>query len=151
MKKRLIVGALALLTTLSFAAEKLGTQNFAPEALEKIKTFKTTSPMSPNKVSDMDAALLVGLAYSNKSAFVVLSDYFWSTKCTNDYENISTWVKDYQDTPERRKKTAILMRLQVQADTNPDAKQAYKAIILSERIANCGSDDDVVNFVELIK
>ena len=149
MKKTLIVGALALVTTLSFATQ--GTQNFHPEALEKIKSIKTISPMSPNRVSDMDAALLTGLAYSSKSAFVVLSDYFWSTKCTNDYENISTWVKDYQDTPERRKKTAILMRLQVQADTNPDAKQAYKAIILSERIANCGSDDDVVNFVELIK
>ena len=150
MKKTLIIGALALVSTLSFAIQE-GTQNFHPEALEKIKSIKTMSPMSLEKIDDLGAATLTGLAYSSKSIFIAVSDYFWATKCTNSYENFSAWIREYQDTSGHTKKTAILMKLQGLSSANADAKQAYKAIILSERIVNCGSDDDAQNFIELIK
>jgi len=154
MKKTLIVGALALLTTLSIAAEKLGTQNFAPETLEKIKSFKTISPMSLDKASESDSGFLTGLVYASKDvgAFHAISDLFWATKCSNEYKNMIEWKQSYLGTKEASNKSIILMRLRTQADTNTDAKLAYRAIIVAERIANCGSEDDVYgNFIELIK
>ena len=155
MKKTLIIGALALLTTFSFAAEKLGTQNFAPEALEKIKTFKTISPMSLDKATDMDAGFLTGLAYSSNDTlsglFPGISDLFWATSCSNEYSNMIEWSHNYRNSKANSYKFSILTRLRAQADTNADAKLAYRTIILSERIANCGSESDVDNFIELIK
>lgn len=156
--KTLIIGALtALLTTLSFAAEKLGTQNFAPETLEKIKSFKTISPMSLDKATELDAGFLTGLTYAGKDnsqtgIFPAISDLFWATKCSNEYKNMIEWKQSYLGTKEANHKSIILMRLRTQADTNADAKLAYRAIIVAERIANCGSEDDVYgNFIELIK
>lgn len=157
MEKTLIIGALALLTTFSFAAEKLGTQNFAPEALEKIKTFKTISPMSLDKATELDAGYLSGLTYAGKDnfqggVFPAISDLFWATTCSNEYKNMIEWKLSYLGTKEASNKSIILMRLRAQADTNADAKLAYRAIIVAERIANCGSEDDVYgNFIELIK
>lgn len=157
MKKMLFVGALALLTTFSFATEKLGTQNFAPEALEKIKSFKTISPMSLAKATDMDAGFLTGLVYADHdsrqtSMFPAISDLFWATKCSNEYKNMIEWKQSYLGTKEASNKSIILMRLRAQVDTNADAKLAYRAIIVAERIANCGSEKDVYgNFIELIK
>lgn len=146
MKKTLIVGALALLTTLSFAAEKLGTQNFAPEAIEKIKSAKTMSPMDLSTANEFDAGIITGLVYSSAPSFITISDMFWASKCTNEYKGLTEWVKEYPN-----KKFRILINLQKQLSTDPKAKQAYKSIILSERIANCGSDDDIANFIELLK
>lgn len=158
MKKAFIVGALALVSTLSFASEKLGTQNFAPEALEKIKSIKTISPMSLDKATDMDAGILTGLAYINGNddslagIFPAFSDLYWATTCSNEYSNLNEWHHNYRSSKANSYKSTILTRLRAQADTNADAKLAYRAIITAERLANCGSEDDVHgNFIELIK
>lgn len=157
MKKTLIIiGALtALLTTLSFAAEKLGTQNFAPEALEKIKTFKTISPMSLDKATELDAGFLSGVAFGsgeNGGSFLAISDLFWASACSNDLNNVMDWKDKYQSTKEHINKMIILARLKEQTKNNADARLAYRAIIVAERIANCGSENDVYgNFIELIK
>lgn len=157
MKKTLIVGALALLATLSFATEKLGTQNFAPETLEKIKTFKTISPMSLDKATDMDAGILTGLVHNSGNndslagIFPAFSDLYWATTCSNEYSNLNDWHHNYNNSRANSYKSTILTRLRTQTETNPDAKLAYRAIIVAERIANCGSERDVDNFIELIK
>ena len=156
MKKAHIVGALALLTTLSFAAEKLGTQNFAPETLEKIKSFKTISPMSLDKATLSDAGFLAAIVHSSdgnlSGMFPGISDLFWATSCSNEYSNMIDWNHNYRNSKANSNKSTILMRLRTQADTDADAKLAYRAIIGAERIANCGSEKDVYgNFVELIK
>jgi len=149
MKKTLLVGALALLSTLSFAAQ--GTQNFAPETLEKIKSIKTISPMSLEKTTELDAGFLTGLAHSSESAYSAISDLFWASTCSNEYYKMLEWKEVYFATKASSNKSIILMRLRAQADTNTGAKLAYRSIIIAERIANCGSDDDVHgNFVELI-
>lgn len=153
MKKAFIVGALALVSTLSFASEKLGTQNFAPEALEKIKSIKTISPMSLDKATELDAGFLTGLVYAsqNGGAFSALSDLFWASSCSNHYSNMLEWKEKYLNTKAHNNKSIILMRLRAQADTNSDAKLAYRSIIIAERISNCGSEDDVYgNFIELL-
>ena len=155
MKNTLIIGALALVTTLSFATQ--GTQNFAPETLEKIKSFKTMVPMNLDKATEMDAGFLSGLTYTGKDnsqtgIFPAMSDLFWATTCSNEYNNMLEWKDKYLNTKEHNNKSIILMRLRTQADTNSDAKLAYRVIIVAERIAHCGSEDDVYgNFVELIK
>ena len=144
MKKTLIIGVLALLTTLSFAAQ--GTQYFNPETIAKIKSIKTMSPMDLITANEFDAGILTGLAYSSTPSFITMSDMFWSSKCTNEYKGFAEWIKEYSS-----KKFRILVNLQKQSSTNSDAKLAYKSIILSERIANCGLDDDIANFVDLLK
>lgn len=153
--KTLIIGALALLTTFSFAAEKLGTQNFAPEALEKIKSFKTISPMSLDKATELDAGYLSGVAFGsgeNGGFILAISDLFWASTCSNEFNNVMDWSDKYKSTKEHRNKMIILARLKEQAKNNVDAKLAYRAIIVAERIANCGSEDDIYgNFIELIK
>ncbi len=152
MKKAFIVGALALVSTLSFASEKLGTQNFAPEVLEKIKSIKTISPMSLDKATELDAGYLSGVAYGSDSAYSTISDLFWASTCSSKLNNVMDWSDKYKNAKGNRNKMIILMRLNEQAKNNADAKLAYRSIIIAERISNCGSEDDVYgNFIELIK
>ena len=149
MKKLLIFGALALLTTISFAAEEKSLT--VEESDDFIKSISTIFKMELPK-SDFDKNILVGLS-GLKNMASIYSDLYASRKCTTKYDGISEWIYQFQQKASRddNRLVSILVNLNTKYASDKAAQTAYKTLIVSEYVKSCGTEDEIVDFIKMTK
>lgn len=114
-------------------------------AYESLRTFEK---MSAPKEGDMDDIFLKGVIPSSRESAEVLADFFWAKKCTNSLDGVVAWNEKERFC--RSRKFAILLDLK-ERENDKDAIYTYKAIVLSERVHNCGKTSDTALFYDNLK
>lgn len=119
-----------------------------PAYADPYETLVTLEKMSSPKENDMDDLFLKGVIPSSKESAEVLADFYWAKKCTNSLDGVVSWNEKERFC--RSRKFAILLDLKERSN-DKDALYAYKAIVLSERIHNCGKTSDTALFFDSLK
>lgn len=111
------------------------------------ETLNTKVKMSSPKINGEDDLFLRGIIPSSKESAEVLADFYWAKKCTNSLDGVVLWNEKERFC--RSRKFALLLDLKKQS--TQEAFVAYQTIILSERINNCGSHEDLNTFLHAIQ
>lgn len=118
------------------------------DPLNLYENLRTFEKMSAPKEGDMDDLFLKGVMPSSKESAEVLADFYWAKKCTNSLDGVVMWNEKEKFC--RSRKFAILLDLK-ERESDKEAMYAYKAIVLSERIHNCGKTSDTALFYDNLK
>ncbi|AHJ13127.1 cytochrome b family protein [Sulfurospirillum multivorans DSM 12446] len=138
---------LKMITGLSLLTLSAGMPLYADSQIQ-YESLRTFEKMSAPKEGDMDDLFLKGVIPSSRESAEVLADFYWAKKCTNSLDGVVMWNE--KDKFCRSRKFAILLDLK-ERENDKDALYAYKAIVLSERINNCGKTSDAALFYDNLK
>lgn len=148
MRKIIGIACVALITTLIFAQEKSMSEEKFNAYLKSIPTiFQMELPKA-----DFEKGILSGLSGIDGMASI-FADLYASRKCTRKYDGISEWIYDFQQksTNEDKRLVYILINLKSKYASEQSAQNAYKTLIMAEHVKNCGTENDIVDFVQIIK
>lgn len=130
---------------LSLLVISMNTPAYA-SAYEELILFEK---MSPPKENEKDDLFLKGVMPSSKESAEVLADFYWAKKCTNSLDGVVTWNEEERFC--RSRKFVILLDLKKRSKDDKEALFAYKAIVMSEHIHNCGKTSDTAIFYNNLK
>ena len=101
---------------------------------------------APNEKSDDEQFIYDAIKF-NKIPSEILTDYYWASTCKDNY----TGIKDWDDKTFFCRSKKFLSLLNLKSKNDHDSRMAYKAIILSERVQNCGSMDNAMKFYDYLQ
>ena len=104
----------------------------------KIDTTNTLSKMLPVDEESEDCGFMQGLASSLPSAVEPLSDFYWSSNCSNSFEGIMEYT---------RERSWPMKEIELLTSLKEKSPVTYNAVINAHRAMSCSDDKAFQNFI----